>query len=130
MKISVTVGENVRSSDVFIIQSTCAPVNERTSWSYSSSSMRFDASAEHITAVIPYYGYARQDRKVAPRTPISAKLVADPIASAGRHACCRSTCMLGRFRAFSIFPDHLYAMPVLIDHMRQSSRAEWRDHQP
>lgn len=119
-EISVTVGENVRSSDVFVIQSTCAPVNENLMELLVIIDALRRASAEHITAVIPYYGYARQDRKVAPRTPISAKLVADLIASAGATRVLSIDMHAGQIQGFFNIPfDHLYAMPVLIDHMRQ-----------
>ena len=79
------------------------------------------ASADHICAVLPYYGYARQDRKVAPRTPITAKLVADLVATAGADRVLSIDMHAGQIQGFFDVPfDHLYAMPVLLDHMRQN----------
>lgn len=120
-EINVTIGENVRSSDVYIIQSTCAPTNENLMELLVMIDALRRASAEHITAVIPYYGYARQDRKVAPRTPITAKLVADLIATAGATRVLSIDMHAGQIQGFFNVPfDHLYAMPVLLDHMRQN----------
>src|SRR5206468_917184 len=79
----VEVGENVRGRDVFIIQSICQPANDNLMELLVLIDALKRASARRITAVMPYYGYARQDRKVAPRTPITAKLVADLITAAG-----------------------------------------------
>lgn len=120
-EINVTIGENVRSSDVYIIQSTCAPTNENLMELLVMIDALRRASAEHITAVIPYYGYARQDRKVAPRTPITAKLVADLIATAGATRVLSIDMHAGQIQGFFNVPfDHLYAMPVLLDHMRNN----------
>lgn len=119
-EINVTIGENVRSSDVFLIQSTCAPANENLMELLVMIDALKRSSAEHITAVIPYYGYARQDRKVAPRTPITAKLVADLIAAAGATRVLSIDMHAGQIQGFFNVPfDHLYAKPVLLDHMRQ-----------
>jgi ribose-phosphate pyrophosphokinase len=119
-EINVTIGENVRSSDVFVIQSTCSPSNENLMELLIIIDALKRASAEHITAVIPYYGYARQDRKVAPRTPISAKLVADLIATAGATRVLSIDMHAGQIQGFFNVPfDHLYAKPVLLDHMRE-----------
>ncbi|MBK6685576.1 MAG: ribose-phosphate pyrophosphokinase [Deltaproteobacteria bacterium] len=119
-EINVSIGENVRSSDVFVIQSTCAPTNENLMELLVIIDALRRASAEQITAVIPYYGYARQDRKVAPRTPISAKLVADLIATAGATRVLSIDMHAGQIQGFFNIPfDHLYAMPVLLDDMRQ-----------
>lgn len=119
-EISVTIGENVRASDVFVIQSTSAPGNEHIMELLVMIDALRRASAEHITAVIPYYGYARQDRKVAPRTPISAKLVADLIDVAGATRVLSIDMHAGQIQGFFNVPfDHLYAMPVLLDHMRE-----------
>lgn len=124
-EINVTIGENVRSSDVYIIQSTCAPTNENLMELLVMIDALRRASAEHITAVIPYYGYARQDRKVAPRTPITAKLVADLIATAGATRVLSIDMHAGQIQGFFNVPfDHLYAMPVLLDHMRQNFSRE------
>lgn len=120
-EINVTIGENVRSSDVFLIQSTCSPTNENLMELLVMIDALRRASAEYITAVIPYYGYARQDRKVAPRTPITAKLVADLIATAGATRVLSIDMHAGQIQGFFNVPfDHLYAMPVLLDHMRQN----------
>lgn len=119
-EVNVEIGENVRAADVFVVQSTCAPVNENLMELLVIIDALRRASAEHICAVIPYYGYARQDRKVAPRTPISAKLVADLIASAGATRVLSIDMHAGQIQGFFNIPfDHLYAMPVILDHMRQ-----------
>ncbi|MEL7369633.1 MAG: ribose-phosphate pyrophosphokinase [Myxococcota bacterium] len=120
-EINVTIGENVRSADVFLIQSTCSPSNENLMELLVMLDALRRASAEHICAVLPYYGYARQDRKVAPRTPITAKLVADLVATAGATRVLSIDMHAGQIQGFFNVPfDHLYAMPVLLDHMRQS----------
>src|SRR5262245_57000071 len=119
-EITVTIGENVRSSDVFGVQSTCTPANENLMELLVMIDALKRASAEYITAVIPYYGYARQDRKVAPRTPITAKLVADLLETAGATRVLSIDMHAGQIQGFFNIPfDHLYAMPVLLDHMRQ-----------
>src|SRR3989339_1134054 len=82
-EIFVEIGENVRGRDIFVIQPTCSPVNDHLMELVIMVDALRRASARRITAVLPYYGYARQDRKVAPRTPITAKLIADLIAVAG-----------------------------------------------
>jgi ribose-phosphate pyrophosphokinase len=118
-EITVEIGENVRSSDVFLVQSTSSPANENLMELLVMIDALRRASAEHITAVIPYYGYARQDRKVKPRTPITAKLVADLIATAGATRVLSIDMHAGQIQGFFNIPfDHLYAMPVLLDHMR------------
>jgi len=118
-EVHAEIGENVRSTDVFVIQSTCAPANENLMELLIMIDALKRASADHITAVIPYYGYARQDRKVKPRTPISAKLVADLIAAAGATRVLSIDMHAGQIQGFFNVPfDHLYAMPVLLDHMK------------
>ena len=82
-EIMVEIGENVRGRDVYVIQSTCAPANDNLMELLIMADALKRASAARITAVIPYFGYARQDRKVAPRTPITSKLVADLISTSG-----------------------------------------------
>lgn len=120
-EITVTIGENVRSSDVFVIQSTSSPANENLMELLVMVDALKRASAENITAVMPYYGYARQDRKVAPRTPITAKLCADLLETAGATRVLSIDMHAGQIQGFFNIPfDHLYAMPVLLDHMRQS----------
>ncbi len=119
-EIQVEIGENVRASDTFVIQSTCSPTNENLMELLVMIDALRRASAVNITAVIPYYGYARQDRKVKPRTPITAKLVADLIATAGATRVLSIDMHAGQIQGFFNIPfDHLYAMPVLLDHMRQ-----------
>jgi len=82
-EVMVEIGENVRGRDVYVVQSTCAPTNNNLMELLVMTDALKRASAATITAVMPYYGYARQDRKAAPRTPISAKLVADLVTTAG-----------------------------------------------
>lgn len=118
-EINVEINENVRSADVFVIQSTCSPTNENLMELLIMIDALKRASAEDICAVIPYYGYARQDRKVAPRTPITAKLVADLIASAGATRVISVDMHAGQIQGFFNVPfDHLFSMPVLLGHMR------------
>jgi ribose-phosphate pyrophosphokinase len=118
-EIQIEIKENVRSKDVFVIQSTCNPVND----SLMELLLMIDAmrrsSASRITAVIPYYGYARQDKKVAPRVPISAKLVADLLTNAGANRVITMDLHAGQIQGFFNIPvDNLYAAPVLIEHIR------------
>ena len=115
----VEVGENVRGRDVFVVQSTCYPANNNLMELLVLIDALKRASAARITAVIPYFGYARQDRKVAPRTPISAKLVADLIVSAGAHRVLSMDLHASQIQGFFNVPfDHLYSAPVLIDAIR------------
>lgn len=120
-EISVEIGENVRSADIFVVQSTSMPANENLMELLIMIDALRRASAKEITAVIPYYGYARQDRKVAPRTPITAKLVADLIATAGATRVLSIDMHAGQIQGFFNVPfDHLYSMPVMLDHMRKN----------
>jgi ribose-phosphate pyrophosphokinase len=117
----VEIGENVRGRDVFLLQSTSTPVNDHLMELLILIDAARRASAAQITAVIPYFGYARQDRKVAPRTPITARLVADLITSAGADRFVSMDLHAGQIQGFFDMPsDHLYASPVLLDHMRKS----------
>jgi ribose-phosphate pyrophosphokinase len=119
-EIFVEIGENVRGRDVYVIQSTCAPVNETLMELLIMIDALKRASAKEITAVIPYYGYARQDRKVAPRTPISAKLVADLFATAGATRVVSMDLHAGQIQGFFNIPfDNLFASPVLLDYIRK-----------
>lgn len=119
-EIQVEIGENVRGLDVFIVQSTCPPVNDHLMELLIMSDALKRASAASINAVIPYYGYARQDRKVAPRTPITAKLVADLLASAGIQRVVALDMHAGQIQGFFNFPsDHLYASPVFLEDIRK-----------
>ncbi len=115
----VEISENVRGMDVFVIQSTCNPANHNIMELLVMIDALKRASADRITAVIPYYGYARQDRKVAPRTPISAKLVADLLESAGANRVLSMDLHAGQIQGFFDVPfDHLFSAPVLVDHIR------------
>jgi ribose-phosphate pyrophosphokinase len=119
-EIMVEIQENVRGMDVFIIQSMCSPVNEHLMELLIMIDAMKRASAERITATIPYYGYARQDRKVAPRVPISAKLIADLITAAGAHRVLTMDLHAGQIQGFFNIPvDNLFATPVILDHIRE-----------
>ena len=118
-EIQIVITDNVRSKDVFVIQSTCDPVNHNLVELLLMIDALKRSSAKRITAVIPYYGYARQDRKVAPRVPISAKLVADVITVAGAHRVITMDLHAGQIQGFFNIPvDNLFAAPVLLEYMR------------
>src|SRR5512138_3208525 len=118
----VEISENIRGADVFVIQSTCKPVNDHLMELLIIIDALKRASAWRVTAVLPYYGYARQDRKVAPRAPITAKLVADLISVAGAHRVLTMDLHAGQIQGFFDIPvDHLYATPVLLEHVRSLS---------
>src|SRR5229473_7256810 len=126
-EIQAEIGENVRGRDVFLMQSTSTPVNDHLMELLILIDAARRASAASITAVMPYYGYARQDRKVAPRTPITARLVADLITSAGADRFVSMDLHAGQIQGFFDMPsDHLYASPVLLEDMRRKfgARAE------
>ncbi|HBI14317.1 MAG TPA: phosphoribosylpyrophosphate synthetase [Desulfobulbaceae bacterium] len=118
-EIFVEIGENVRGTDVFVVQPTCPPVNDHLMELLIMVDALRRASARRITAVIPYYGYARQDRKVRPRVPITAKAVAEMLMAVGTR---RVLCMdlhAGQIQGFFNIPvDHLYAAPVLLKYIR------------
>lgn len=120
-EIFVEVQENVRGADVFVVQPTCTPVNDHLMELVIMVDALRRASARRITAVVPYYGYARQDRKNAPRVPISAKVVAEMFMAVGVR---RVLCMdlhAGQIQGFFNIPvDHLYAAPVLLDYIEQT----------
>lgn len=119
-EVMVEVRENVRGGDCFVIQSICTPPNENLMELLLLMDALRRASAKRITAVIPYFGYARQDRKVAPRVPISAKLVADVITTAGASRVLTVDLHAGQIQGFFNIPvDNLYAMPVLIQYLRK-----------
>ena len=110
------IRENVRGLDTYVIQPTCSPVNDNLMELLIMCDALRRASAAAITAVIPYYGYARQDRKVAPRTPITSKLVADLIVTAGVSRVLCVDLHAGQIQGFFNIPlDHLYALPVFLD---------------
>ncbi len=117
-EIFVEIGENVRGADVYVIQPSCPPVNDNLMELIIMVDALRRASARRITAVLPYYGYARQDRKVAPRVPITAKVVAEMLMVVGVR---RVLCMdlhAGQIQGFFNIPvDHLYAAPVLLDYI-------------
>ena len=118
---SVEIGENVRGVECFVVQSTCTPTNDHLMELLVMIDALKRASAASITAVIPYYGYARQDRKVAPRTPITAKLVADLLTAAGANRVVSMDMHAGQIQGFFNIPfDHLYAAPVLVEYMKQT----------
>jgi len=120
-EIQIEINENVRAKDVFVIQSTCFPVND----SLVELLLMIDAfkrsSARRITAVIPYYGYSRQDKKVAPRVPISARLVADLLIVAGTNRVITMDLHAGQIQGFFNIPvDNLFAAPFIIDYIRST----------
>ena len=120
MEIFVEIQENVRGADVFVIQSTSFPANDHLMELLIIIDALRRASARRITAVIPYFGYARQDRKVGPRTPISAKLVANLITRAGADRVMTLDLHAGQIQGFFDIPtDNLYASPVMVRDIRE-----------
>lgn len=118
-EIFAEIEENVRGVDVYVIQPTCAPVNDHLMELLVMVDALKRASAGSITAVIPYYGYARQDRKNAPRTPITAKLVADLLSASGVSRVVAMDLHAAQIQGFFDVPvDHLFAMPVVLDGLR------------
>src|SRR5947209_5936265 len=116
----VQIQENVRGCDVFVVQPTCRPVDEHLMELLLMIDALKRASARRITAVIPYFGYARQDRKDKPRSPISSKLVADLLTTAGAHRALIVDLHTPQLQGFFNIPvDHLFASPVLVDHFRK-----------
>ena len=121
----IEIGENVRGRDVYVIQSTCAPTNNNLMELLVMTDALKRASAATITAVIPYYGYARQDRKAAPRTPITAKLVADLITTAGVDRVVTVDLHAGQIQGFFNIPvDNLYAAPVILEYLKKRFAGE------
>jgi ribose-phosphate pyrophosphokinase len=119
-EVRLQILENVRGADVFVIQPTCNPVNDNLMELLVMLDALRRASAERVTAVIPYYGYARQDRKDRPRVPISAKLVADLLTSAGTDRVLALDLHAGQIQGFFNIPvDHLYATPVTVRYFRR-----------
>ena len=130
-EVLVKIDENVRGADVFVVQSCCHPVNS----SIMELLIMIDAlrrsSAYRITAVIPYFGYARQDRKDQPRVPITAKLVADLITTAGTDRVLTMDLHAGQIQGFFNIPvDNLYATPVLLDYMTREGGETWWSSRP
>lgn len=119
-EVDIKVNEDVRGADVFVIQSTCPPVNENIMEMLILIDCLKRASADRVTAVIPYFGYARQDRKAEGRVPISAKLVANLIEAAGAQRVLAMDLHAPQIQGFFDVPmDHLFASPVMIDYIRQ-----------
>ncbi len=124
-EIMVEINENVRGRDVFVVQPTCQPSNQNLMELLVMIDALKRASASRITAVIPYFGYARQDRKVAPRTPITSKLVADLITTAGAQRVLCVDLHAGQIQGFFNLPvDHLYAAPVVLDDIKSRFSGE------
>ncbi|MCA8929033.1 MAG: ribose-phosphate pyrophosphokinase [Alphaproteobacteria bacterium] len=120
MEVFVEIEENVRGEDVFVIQSTSYPANDMLMELLVTIDALKRGSAKRITAVIPYFGYARQDRKTGPRTPISAKLVANLITTAGANRVLTMDLHAGQIQGFFDIPtDNLYAQPVFVSDLRQ-----------
>jgi ribose-phosphate pyrophosphokinase len=118
-EIYVEIGENVRGVNCFVVQSTCTPVNQALMELLIMIDALKRASAGSIIAVIPYFGYARQDRKSKPRTPITAKLVANLVSAAGASRVVSMDLHAGQIQGFFDIPfDHLFAMPVFIDTLK------------
>ncbi len=118
-EINVQIMDNVRGMDVFVVQPTSSPVNRHLMELLIMIDALKRASAARITAVLPYYGYGRQDRKVQPRVPITSKLVADLITSAGANRVLTMDLHAGQIQGFFNIPvDNLFAAPVILDHLR------------
>lgn len=121
-EILVEIGENVRGRDVYVIQSTSSPANHNLMELLVMVDALKRASAGRINAVVPYFGYARQDRKVAPRAPITAKLVADMMSVAGIDRLLTMDLHAGQIQGFFDIPvDHLYAAPVMLEEVRRQN---------
>ena len=121
-EIQIEIGENVRGQDIFILQSTCPPVNDNLMQLLIIIDALKRASAKRITAVIPYYGYGRQDRKVRPRAPISAKLVADLITVAGAHRVVAIDLHAGQIQGYFNIPvDNIFSAPVILKYIQNAS---------
>jgi len=119
-EVYVEINENVRGKDIFLIQSTCPPANESLMELLIMIDAFQRASARRITAVIPYYGYARQDRKDQPRVPITAKLVANLITVAGADRVLTIDLHAGQIQGFfDIKVDHLFAAPIFVDYFKE-----------
>ena len=120
-EVQIEIDENVRAKDVFVIQSTCRPVNDNLVELLLMIDALKRSSARRITAVLPYYGYARQDKKVAPRVPISAKLIADLITSAGASRVITMDLHAGQIQGFFNIPvDNVFAAPVFLEYIKEN----------
>ena len=121
MEVFVEIHENVRGEDVFVVQSTCYPANDNIMELLVALDALKRASARRVTAVMPYFGYARQDRKPGPRTPISSKLVANIITSAGADRVLTVDLHAGQIQGFFDIPlDHLFAIPVIVADLKEN----------
>ena len=119
-ELSVEIGENVRGRDIFIVQSTSTPGNDHLMELLIVLDALKRSSAWRITAVIPYFGYARQDRKLKPRVPITAKLIADLLTAAGAHRILSMDLHAGQIMGFFNIPvDNLYALPMMLPYLKQ-----------
>ena len=117
-EVSFQIDENIRGTDVFVVQPTCTPVDQHLVELLIMIDAFRRSSAARITAVIPYYGYARQDRKDKPRVPISAKLVANLLSAAGANRVLTMDLHKAQIQGFFDIPvDHLFAAPVIIDYL-------------
>src|SRR6185503_8187443 len=115
----IQIMENVRGADVFVVQPTCTPVDKHLMQLLFMIDARKRSSAERVTAVLPYYGYARQDRKDKPRVPISAKLVASLIETAGADRVLTLDLHAAQIQGFFDVPvDHLFFRPVAVDYLK------------
>ncbi len=122
-EIQIEIQENVRSKDVFVVQSTCSPVNDNLVELLLMIDAFKRSSVRRVTAVVPYFGYARQDKKVEPRVPISAKLVSDMITVAGAKRVITMDLHAGQIQDFFDIPvNNLFAAPVIIDYIRTCFR--------
>lgn len=119
------IDENVRGGDVFVVQSTCTPVNDTVMELLIMLDACRRSSASRVTAVLPYFGYARQDRKDRPRVPITAKLVSDLLTAAGASRILTMDLHAGQIQGFFNIPvDHLFAAPVLIDELKRMALSD------
>jgi len=119
-EIQIEIDENVRTKNVYVVQSTCRPVNDNLVELLLMIDALKRSSASKVTAVMPYFGYARQDKKVAPRVPISAKVVANILATAGADRVITMDLHAGQIQGFFDIPvDNLFAAPVLIDYIKK-----------
>ena len=118
-EIQIEIGENTRGQEVFVLQSTCPPVNDNLMELLIIMDALRRASTKRITVVVPYYGYARQDRKVKPRAPISAKLVADLITTAGASRVVSMDLHAGQIQGYFNIPvDNIYAAPIILKYIK------------
>ncbi len=127
-EIMVEIGENVRGKDIYVLQSACQPVNDHLMELLIMIDALKRASAARINVVFPYYCYSRQDRKVAPRVPISAKMVADLISVAGAHRVVSLDLHANQIQGFFDIPvDNIFAAPVMLDHMKERFKKDLDD---